>query len=180
MTVERSCGNCSLCCKLPMIEALNKPADTWCFNCSPGFKGCTIYDNRPEVCAQFQCEWVKGNVDDVWKPTTAKMVLHVSEASPNGFVFFNVMVDLGSSNRWREALYYTRLKHMALLGTAHKVLIRVQVGKKSWIVLPQEDIEVPSNATGFEVRQNLLGLWKLVFITGESNENDSRIRGDAE
>lgn len=172
MTVERSCGNCSLCCKLPMIEVLSKPADTWCKHCKPGLNGCTIYDNRPEICAQFQCEWVKGNVDDIWKPTSAKMVLHVSEASQNGFMFFNVMVDGGSPGRWREAEYYTRLKHMALLGTKHKVLVRVQVGKKSWIILPQGDVEVPSNAKGFDIRQNALGLWNLVFFTGEKTDDD--------
>jgi hypothetical protein len=32
----RSCGSCTLCCKLLRIEALDKPRDIWCRHCAVG------------------------------------------------------------------------------------------------------------------------------------------------
>jgi hypothetical protein len=39
----RSCGTCSLCCKLPYVAELNKPINTWCPHARPGHGGCSIY-----------------------------------------------------------------------------------------------------------------------------------------
>jgi hypothetical protein len=44
---ERSCGDCTLCCKVMAVEALGKPAGSWCSHCKPG-RGCLIYETRPE------------------------------------------------------------------------------------------------------------------------------------
>ena len=54
----RSCGECSLCCKLLRIEAFNKPVGTWCSHCAPGRGGCTIYETRPTECRDFYCAWL--------------------------------------------------------------------------------------------------------------------------
>ena len=56
----RSCGDCSMCCKLLKIEEdeINKPANQWCKHCRPG-AGCTIYNDRPLVCRAF-CLWLVG------------------------------------------------------------------------------------------------------------------------
>lgn len=61
----RSCGDCSLCCKLPRIEFGPdgcKAAGEWCEQCVPG-RGCSLYDDRPEVCRRFSCLWL---TDDGW------------------------------------------------------------------------------------------------------------------
>lgn len=52
-----SCGECTLCCKLYAIPAINKPEHKWCKDCTPG-KGCNIYETRPEVCKEYQCLWL--------------------------------------------------------------------------------------------------------------------------
>jgi hypothetical protein len=55
----RTCGDCSLCCKLINVrEPLNKPRDVWCQHCRPGKGGCSIYDTRPDVCRGFACDWL--------------------------------------------------------------------------------------------------------------------------
>lgn len=168
---DRECGNCSMCCKLPSIAVLDKPADKWCQHCKPGLNGCQIYDARPSVCSDFKCEWLREDVEDIWRPTVAKMVLHVSKAGEK-FTFMNCMVDLGSPNRWREPAYHSRLRQFATLGMLHNILVRVQVGSRSWIVMPKEDIEIPEGTKGFDVfRDGALG-WKLKFITGEKNVQD--------
>jgi hypothetical protein len=45
-----------MCCKLPAIPELNKPANQWCVHAVRG-KGCGIYGSHPDVCKAWQCGW---------------------------------------------------------------------------------------------------------------------------
>jgi hypothetical protein len=54
----RTCGGCTLCCKLPRIAEVEKPRDVWCRHCDIG-KGCKIYSDRPTVCKDFECWWLR-------------------------------------------------------------------------------------------------------------------------
>ena len=56
---ERSCGNCTACCKTHAVFEISKFQGRWCEHCDIG-KGCRIYDARPENCKEFRCEWLKG------------------------------------------------------------------------------------------------------------------------
>lgn len=90
---QRRCGDCTLCCKVMAIEALAKPAGSWCAHCKPGH-GCAIYANRPAECESFSCLWLVNDLLDTrWKPGRSKLVLTTSEdgveigfdpSSPNG------------------------------------------------------------------------------------------------
>ncbi len=165
---DRECGDCSLCCKLPSIADLGKPTDTWCQFCKPGKARCTIYDTRPEACRKFECEWLKGHVEMVaWRPTIAKMMISVT---PGGgkFNFWNITVDTGFPNRWREPDYYTRIKQMAVAGVLNDVIVRIHVGEKSWIVLPHADVEIPPTSIGFDVIPDAVGRWHLKFNYGNA------------
>jgi hypothetical protein len=50
-SAKRACGDCTLCCKVMAIEALAKPAGSWCRHCKPG-QGCAIYAERPAIMGQ--------------------------------------------------------------------------------------------------------------------------------
>jgi hypothetical protein len=64
----RTCGECTLCCKLPRIDELEKPSWTWCKHCVIG-KGCGIYGNHPPVCKDFRCLWLDDlELPDEWRP----------------------------------------------------------------------------------------------------------------
>jgi hypothetical protein len=75
--VGRSCGPCSLCCKLLRIT---KPAsiaherDVWCKHAEPGGRGCLIHSRRPMICRRWACRWLLGEVADIWNPDECKMV----------------------------------------------------------------------------------------------------------
>lgn len=73
---DRECGECRACCEIPIIEALDKPANTlcehWCGNC-------TIYEERPKVCAGFNCLWLLGYVNH--KPNECGLMAFASEAT---------------------------------------------------------------------------------------------------
>jgi uncharacterized protein len=98
MTPEnsRTCSGCTLCCKLPSIAALEKPAGVWCRHCAPA-SGCTIHAQRPQVCRDFVCGWLQGaGVGDHWFPARSRMII-VREASPRRLV---VHVDPERPGAW--------------------------------------------------------------------------------
>ena len=55
----RECGDCSVCCEVLEIPAINKPKKTICPNVCDG-GGCSIYQERPSECRTFQCIWSEG------------------------------------------------------------------------------------------------------------------------
>ena len=52
------CDGCTACCKIMKVHELDKPANTWCAQCSIG-EGCRIYDTRPESCRVYACLWLR-------------------------------------------------------------------------------------------------------------------------
>jgi len=70
----RECGECFVCCVYPRISSIEKPAMTHCkhlklpaeeikdqvFYSGNGCNNCTIYDNQPTQCKDYQCAWLQG------------------------------------------------------------------------------------------------------------------------
>ena len=109
----RRCGTCSLCCKLPEIVVLNKPANTWCRHSEPGKGGCGIYGTRPEKCQNFGCGWLTDlSFDDDWFPARAKLYVTHTPAMDGGRDVL-ISIDPAYPNRWREAPYYDRILQIA-------------------------------------------------------------------
>jgi len=54
----RTCGDCTVCCFIGAVPALGKPAHTKCLHVSN--QGCSIYKDRPDLCREFQCSWLRG------------------------------------------------------------------------------------------------------------------------
>ena len=65
--LPRTCGSCTLCCKVYGVAELHKPADTWCPSVQIGV-GCAIYADRPYSCRTFRCAWLKGLVPEALRP----------------------------------------------------------------------------------------------------------------
>jgi len=51
------CGECTACCSVLKIDALDKPAYTPCTHCN---KGCTIHKTKPQTCTEFECGYYQG------------------------------------------------------------------------------------------------------------------------
>lgn len=53
----RACGHCNFCCiVVPVEKPLDKPGGVRCVHLK--HKGCSIYAQRPEVCAAWKCAWL--------------------------------------------------------------------------------------------------------------------------
>ncbi|HUZ74544.1 MAG TPA: YkgJ family cysteine cluster protein [Stellaceae bacterium] len=81
----RSCGSCSLCCKVFSIDdpPVVKPAGRWCGHCRPGHGGCGIYAARPMTCRTFRCQWLKEDaMPDALRPDRCGFVLVIPPVRP--------------------------------------------------------------------------------------------------
>lgn len=103
----RSCGSCTLCCRLPEIDHFDKPANAWCSNCIEG-QGCSIYESRPEVCRDFLCLWMtQENLGEEWDPSRSKMMVYRQGAQ------MTILVDPAYPDIWQHDPYMPQLKTWA-------------------------------------------------------------------
>jgi hypothetical protein len=134
----RSCGTCTLCCKVTGVTELEKPPGVWCPHCDRA-KGCTIYESRPTDCRTFFCHWMlEPGLGPDWKPERAKFALLTSASGMTAFV------DPGYASSWRQAPYYQTFKRWAAegLNKSPPHVISVRVGQRAIIVLPDRDVEL--------------------------------------
>lgn len=104
---ERICGHCTLCCRLPDIDALAKPANQWCDHCREG-QGCRIYDRRPQLCRDFLCLWrTDETLDAAWEPMRSRMMVYCQGPQ------VTVLVDPDFPEIWKQAPYAETLSHWA-------------------------------------------------------------------
>lgn len=59
-----SCGECNGCCIPFQIDEIKKKDDTRCVYLQSSEEGCcSIYQNRPKTCKDFECEWLRGKIE---------------------------------------------------------------------------------------------------------------------
>ncbi|WP_137137042.1 hypothetical protein [Rhizobium sp. FKY42] len=103
----RSCARCTLCCRLPDIDELDKPANVNCVHCIDGF-GCRAYDKRPRTCREFQCDWLTDPaLDDAWNPLDCHMMVYRQGAQRT------VLVDPSIGKAWQQGHYASMLTELA-------------------------------------------------------------------
>ncbi|WP_283193004.1 hypothetical protein [Rhizobium sp. AN80A] len=126
----RSCGACTLCCRLPEIELLSKPANAPCVNCVTG-QGCRIYDDRPDLCRDFLCAWMTDDeLGAEWDPTVAKMMVYGQGKQ------LTVLVDPDHPLSWREEPYAAQLGSWATAAADDGGYVIVFVGDDVHKIVP--------------------------------------------
>lgn len=105
----RQCGDCAMCCKLPQITDLQKPANTWCTHCT-SHKSCGNYDHRPQMCRDFFCLFITTDaLGEEWRPSHARFLLTMKETNLDRHQLV-VMVDPAYPDAWRKEPYFSNLK----------------------------------------------------------------------
>lgn len=134
----KSCGDCSLCCKLMGVEAIAKPAGAWCGHFRRGGGGCGIYEDRPQACRDFACLWLTSEkLDAAWKPNHAHLILHTDQDGRR----LNVVVDPADPTAWKRDPYYRRIKAMSVRAEDGYELV-VCVGQRRFVIFPHEDVDL--------------------------------------
>ncbi len=126
-TVEgRSCGSCSMCCKVFEVPVLSKPANAWCTHCNPG-RGCGIWQTRPEFCHDYHCWYMtEAQLGEEWRPDKSKFIVNF-RTQENRFV---VNVDSNAPSAWRQEPYYSTLKRIAGELLERNIFMQIIAGKQ--------------------------------------------------
>jgi hypothetical protein len=133
---EKSCDECTLCCKVMAIETLAKPAGAWCRHCKPG-QGCLIHPERPDECRDFACLWLTdARLGPEWKPSRAKLVLTTSDDG------IEVRCDPGFPDAWRKAPYRHQIRQWAASGETHDVTVLVIVNARMILVTAEREFDL--------------------------------------
>jgi hypothetical protein len=128
-----------MCCKVPPIPELGKPAARWCRHAVPG-NGCGIYENRPQVCRRFYCHWmVDPALGPEWKPDKAKFVMF---PDPDCAEMYNVMVDPAFPDAWRRPPFFAAIESWVAAGATHGRFALVHIGSRLTAVLPDRVVEL--------------------------------------
>ncbi len=148
---NKSCGSCSLCCKLFDIDWLDKPkpAGKWCHHCLPG-RGCTIWETIPDRCASYYCVWrLDPELAPEWRPDVARFILtHAHQDAP-----LAVLVDPGFPDAHRREPYRSELAKTArgiLEGRGSTIV--VFRGKQRSLLFPDCEIPIPEGVELHEIR----------------------------
>jgi hypothetical protein len=82
---ERRCGECTACCDLFPVEALEKAENEKCIHCDGG---CTIYDERPQACINFNCAYLQSTASVELRPDKCGVVFEkISDRIFYGVIF---------------------------------------------------------------------------------------------
>ncbi len=128
----RSCGSCTMCCKLLEIDVLEKPRGVWCKHCNPK-SGCTIYETRPEPCRSFHCGYLRlPGLDDRWKPAKAKFLINYEAGASR----IAIHTDPERPDAWSEEPYLATIKQWALNAAREGSYVIVWAGHNATLVLP--------------------------------------------
>jgi len=142
----RSCGDCSLCCKLLRIDVLNKPVGKWCTHCAPGRGGCTIYQSRPAQCRDFHCLWLTSPMlGPEWRPNKCKMFLRMEGN------LIAVHVDPNEPGAWRRQPFFQQLKEIAKKAVDGRQQVIVYVKSRVTVILPNKEVDVGDMNPGDEL-----------------------------
>lgn len=159
----KTCGSCSLCCKVFRIEALKKPSGEWCPNCAIG-RGCKIYGSHPKECQDFVCQWLKfEQMPDSFRPDRTKVVLAIE---PPGEQLI-ARCDPASPMAWRKEPIYSFLKRYAqgAMGASPDLRVYAVAGDRLWLITPNEDVDFGRVEGGvpFNLAKGADGKLKPVF-----------------
>jgi hypothetical protein len=141
----RTCGTCTVCCRILAVEELNKPRSTWCVHCIPQ-KGCGIHPSRPQVCREFVCNWLLlESLGPEWKPERSKFVLQ-SVAYQGGHQCLAVHVDPDHPESWRQPPFYEKIKQWAAKASERATggiyFVLVQIDLRKILILPDREIDL--------------------------------------
>ncbi len=147
LVAGRSCGTCSLCCKVLPVRELDKPAGRWCVHSVRG-GGCGIHSSRPQACRQFFCSWrLDPNLGPEWKPEVSRFVLSADPA----YQALMVIVDPGMPLAWKREPYYRRLKQMSEIAFRHCTKVLVSLRGHITVILPDRDVPIGMTAPGEDI-----------------------------
>lgn len=170
--MSRSCGSCSMCCKVLYIAEFAKPANRWCPHIAAG-GGCGIYDTRYDTCRGYRCSWlIDETLGPEWQPNRCKFIMH--RAADKLGLWVNV--DRDYPQAWKRRPYYDHLKALSARALDGKDFVAVCVGSRTFVLFPEQDVEItpcPSDAD-LKVGYRVAGTTRFPLVKVRSPDGSIR------
>lgn len=161
---DRSCGSCTLCCKVYPIEALDKRRNALCVHCTPG-RGCGNYEERPPVCRDFLCLWLQDpSLGEEWKPDISHMVIALRSTPATTAI--QVTVDPAYPLAWQKAPYLDQMVLWAQAVTPDKRYVVIFEGETATVLLPDRPVDLGATPDGETFNLDFWqedGRWEVSF-----------------
>jgi uncharacterized protein len=122
----KTCGECTLCCKVLDIVELAKPAGKLCSDCVRSVSGgCGIYATRPQVCRAYECLW-KGDraMSQQLRPDRVGTLLMEDPDSDE----YRAVCDPEKPFAWLTPLIF---KHLVAMAKSGRTVV-AKAGLKAW------------------------------------------------
>jgi hypothetical protein len=134
----KSCGPCTMCCRVMAVEELQKPGGILCAHARPG-QGCGIYETRPHACRTFECVWLMDpEMPHRFRPDQTKVVL---DQDPEGTRLI-ARCDPANPQAWRRNPTYAALKSYATQHWGTGRIVLAVAGRRTWLVTPKAEIDL--------------------------------------
>jgi hypothetical protein len=168
---DRSCGSCSLCCKLLAIDELGKAAGDWCVHVVRG-KGCSVYESRPDSCRAFRCYWLdQAMLDEAWRPDRSGLILR-----DVGSGVLLVEVEPSKPDAWRRPPFLDQLRRWSQMALANGGMVVVKLRGSATVLLPDADLPIGrvADSDDISVGYELQGGLRRPFAKVTSADGGSR------
>ena len=120
----KACGPCTMCCSALEIAEIKKPAGPLCVNCRPA-AGCAVYVDRPQVCRDFECQWLtRRDLSRRFRPDLAGVILMEDADSDE----YRAVCSPEKPMAWRQPQIFAHLVAAAKSGR----LVVAKAGLMSW------------------------------------------------
>ncbi len=127
----KSCGPCTMCCSALEIAELKKSAGQLCGDCRLG-GGCSIYSDRPQVCRDYECEWLTRR--DLPRPLRPDLVGAILMEDADSEEYWAVC-EPAKPMAWRRPAVFAHLVEMAKSGRT----VVAKAGLLSWRIFASGD-----------------------------------------
>jgi hypothetical protein len=149
--MERTCGECTACCKTHGVREISKERGAWCPHCEIG-KGCRLYEERPQGCREFRCTWLNGLGGPDYRPDKINIVSEYRDLKGVGVVLLlwevkegELHKKLGRSWTWRNISAGTPVIQVSLIDRHRLYLPEKRSVAPTYILLfAEKEVEIIS------------------------------------
>jgi len=136
---NRECGDCKECCTGTLYaDVYGKVMDVGRPCHFLGGEGCTIYEKRPQLCRDYQCEWLRDdstNIPEWMRPDLSKVIItQKTWGNNNQYVYWMIAES-------KQKIDSEILNWVYMYVSSHNICANIEVAGRWYQMGPPEFVE---------------------------------------